>query len=167
MASLFLGGTPYLINWYTQLMSYISPVLDKTIQILAEPQTISLSVLFVEKILKILLASLISGGVCFYFSQFKSVKNQFKNKLLYSLFIGSFSYSLYCVLTDFNYIRKLATTIAAHNLIYPLVASQLGRMTLVIGSMLFMKQFAYIPGTLNIFVILLYGLGVYSLAFRL
>lgn len=108
-----------------------------------------------------MLASLGFGGVCVFIRRFKGSKNQIK-----SLFcLVGFSYSIYFVLVDFVYIRKLAYLVATHKLIAPLVISQLGRMTLVIGSMLFMKQFAYIPGTLNIFVILLYGLGVYSLAF--
>nr|AYC64303.1 hypothetical protein [Pseudochlorodesmis sp. HV01306a] len=170
VASLFLGGTPYLINWYQHLMNLIGPVLDKTIKIFAGPLNVSISVLFIEKVIKCIVASLGYGCVCVFIKNFKVSKNKilFKklfNTLLQILLILGFSYSVYFVLTDYNYIRALATRVTAHNLVAPLVVSQLGRMSLVIGSLLFMRQFEFLPGAVLCFAVCLYGLGVYSLAF--
>nr|AYC64353.1 hypothetical protein [Pseudochlorodesmis sp. HV01306a] len=160
-ASLFLGGAPFLINWYQHLLNFISPVLDKTINILAGPHNVSLQILFIEKICKCFLASLCSGGVCVFINNFKVSKTKIQN----CLFILGFSYGFYFILTDFIYIRQLATRIAAHNLVVPLLTCQLGRMSLVVGLLLLIRPFIVLPGTSAIFIILLYGLGVYSLAF--
>ena len=113
------------------------------------------------------MASLSFGGVyvllkCFYKHRLKSSKNKIQSLLL----IGCVSYSVYFVLAYFIYIRHLASNVAAHNLIAPLVANQFGRMSLVIGSMLLRRSFYFLPEGQTIFIILLYGLGVYSLAFR-
>ena len=169
LGSLFLGGTPYLINWYQYLMRYLGPVLAKTINILAGPQNIPLSVLFIEKVIKCMLASLCFGGVCVFIRKLKNSPKvpSAKNKPIHLLCLVGLVCSVYFVLTDFIYIRKFAGMVAKHNLIAPLVVSPFGRMSLVIGSLLFMRPFSFLPGVPVMFIVLLYGLGVYNLAFRL
>lgn len=72
---------------------------------------------------------------------------------------------MYFIFTDFIYLRSLVSNVAAHKLVASLVESQLGRMSLVIGSTLFMRQFEFFPGATLCFAMSLYALGVESLAF--
>ena len=150
-------------------MSYISPVLDKTIQILAGPPNITVPILFLEKVIKCIVASLSFGGVCVFIRKLTISPKVLsaKNKIINLLCLVGLGGSVYFVLTDFSFIRTFAGKLASHNLMAPLVVSQLGRMSLVIGSVLFIKLFSFLPGAQISFIFFLYGLGVYSVAFRL
>lgn len=157
-----LGGSHHLMDLYRLLYSFIEPTINKTMSFLAGPPT-STSVLFLEKLLKVILGSSVCGGVVACLQNYRKTKDiDLKN--LYFLFAAGLSLSVYFILVDFTYIRQISLTVAEHSLIKPLISCQLGRVTLLIGSSYFIRAIIVLPGSAVFFIIFIYGLGVYSLA---
>ena len=98
--ALFLNGGVHFLDLYKLLMVYLRPILDQTVNVLAGPNNFPLSVLFVEKLIKVLFSSLISSylAVC--------LKNTIKSKekrFLYFLVLICLGCLLYWILLDFVY----------------------------------------------------------------
>lgn len=163
LASLFVGGTAALLRWFETLMNFLSPHLNKLSVILMGPTTIALPILFVEKMIKAVCCSLIWGYICVCVQRFQTSKQ----KIQLVLIISCLSCCFYFILKDFTYLRAASIWLINNSTaLHQLVHCQLGRFSLLIGCTVLMRQFVFLPGSPVMFVLLTYGLGVYTLAFN-
>ena len=158
--SIFLGSSIYFLDFYKFLMSYLSPLLDRTINVLSGPQDISLPVLFLEKLIKVQFASLLCSVWIVYFRKSFSKRRLFLSCVC---LIGC-SLAVYFVLFDFMYLRSLALSLSYQPIVHKLLGCQTGRLLLVMGSVSLLKSFGNFPGISVLYTICVYMLGVFSLA---
>lgn len=158
--SLFLGSGVHFLNWYKYLMKFLGPLINKTIHFLSGPANISLTALFVEKLLKSMFLSVLFGYWCFCFK--KSCCSQ--KKARYIFLMGIICLAFYLVVRDFVWIRQFAFKTAENSLIQPLISCQTGRLLLLAGSILLIRSFTFLPGISIAFILLVNLLGVLSLA---
>ena len=157
--SLFLGSSLYFLDFYKFLMSYLSPLLDQTINVLSGPKNVSLPVLFLEKLLKVQFASILCGVFILYFQKFTRSR-----RLLNCICLVGCCIVLYFVLFDFVHIRNLALSISYQPVLHKLLGCQTGRLLLIMASISLLRFFANLPGLSVIYPIFVYALGVFSLA---
>nr|AYC64125.1 hypothetical protein [Johnson-sea-linkia profunda] len=159
MVSFLLGGSFYGLHWYKRLMSVIGPALDQTVNFLAGPQNIALPILFLEKLIKAVGCSLLGGFICLCVRDFRLSQNK-KRILLLVCGVG-----FYVVLMDFQYIRLFAQKLAAIPILHQLISCQLGRFSLMLGSIyMYMTRSPFFQ-TPVFFTVFLYGFGILTLAF--
>lgn len=160
--SLFLGSSLYFLDFYKFLMSYLSPILNRTINLLAGPHHISLSVLFLEKLFKVQVSSILCSVSILYFQSLKAHRSK---RLLNCVCLVGCCIALYVVLLDFTHLRKLALICSHHPIVNKLLGSQTGRLLLLMGSVSLLKYIGNFPGISVFYTVLVYALGVFSLVF--
>ena len=166
LASIFVGGTSVLLHWFEYLWTIIGPLLDKLATLLSGPEVVSLPALFVEKAFKAIFCSILYGSICVCVQRFK-VRQTSKQKIQLVLIISCLSCCFYFILKDFTYLRAASIWLINNSTaLHQLVHCQLGRLSLLIGCTVLMRQFVFLPGSPVMFVLLTYGLGVYTLAFN-
>ena len=161
--SCFLGGNYYGLLWYKRLMYIIGPAFDQTfdqtVNFLAGPQNIALPILFLEKLIKAGVCSLFGGCICSYIRTFKLF--YLKKRILF-LILGC-TIGFFLVLIDFQYIRLFTQKFAAIPTVHQLISCQLGRFSLILGS-IYMMRYTFFE-TPIFFSVFMYGFGILTLAF--
>nr|YP_009518926.1 hypothetical protein [Boodleopsis pusilla]AYC64850.1 hypothetical protein [Boodleopsis pusilla] len=142
-------------------MSMLSPALNKTVHFLAGPSNTSPSVLFIEKIIKVSFGSFLWGYACLSIQRLPNSKNRIRLILM----VGFCGLILYFVMTDFLYMRQVASLSLQVPQIHVLASCQLGRCSLLIGCTLFLQTFCSLPGTGLFFMVCIYVFGIWSLIF--
>ena len=168
LSSLFVGGLPYLLNWYKLVISILNPIFEKTLCIFGGSGNVILPVLFMEKLFKVLFASFVCS--VFLLGLQKAFQgdmflNFSRRKICFLLLSVGCAVSLCLLLLDGTYIRMLAVEVMKYPSISIIVNCQLGRFGLLIGSTLFMQNFTYLPFIHIFYIVFVYIFGVYYLAF--
>nr|YP_009472586.1 hypothetical protein [Rhipilia penicilloides]ARO74299.1 hypothetical protein [Rhipilia penicilloides] len=99
------------------------------------------------------------GWICLCLRNFRLSQN--KKRIL--LLICGCSIGFYVVLTDFQYGRLFAQKLAAIPIVHQLINCQLGRFSLMLGSV-YMTRYTFFQ-TPVFFTVFLYGFGILTLAF--
>lgn len=140
-------------------MSYVQPLLEKMTALLIGPSNIALPILFLEKVLKLIFSTF--SFMALSLKKLHSSKRRVENIFLVALL----GFSLYLTFTDFSFFRKLAIYLSKNSTIRILISCQVGRFFLLFGLTWFIRGFSFLPVTSIFYLMAIYLLGIYALAF--
>lgn len=164
LSSLFVGGLPFLLDWYKLVISFLSPIFESSLQVLGGSKKVALPILFIERLLKVIFTTIFCSILSI------SLKNIFisKRKLIkFSFLLGSVGVGVcvYLLVIDCTYIRLLSEKLIQNASINLVVGCQLGRFGLLIGSTFFLQNLSYLPHRHIFYIVFVYLFNVYYLSF--
>ena len=162
VVSFFVGGTFYGLSLYKLVISVVEPLLDQMVNILSGPANVSLTILFLEKLVKTVMCSYVASCILVGFQKWASGKMKIF-RLFVIVCLGALS--CYLILKDFTYLRPFCLFLGKQKMVSSLISCQLGRFAIVVGVTYGLKQLKGFSILAPFYVAVLYVFGIYSLVF--